>query len=68
VIEEEFIFFKGVKIEEIFGREKDSLLRIKGWHVDISSFVKVGVLEGRMIDIHYTRVEGGGENGGLPIF
>jgi hypothetical protein len=44
VIKEEFILFKGVNIEEIFGREEDFLLRIKGDHLYTSSFVKVEVL------------------------
>jgi hypothetical protein len=33
VTEEEFILFKRVKIEEIFGREEDFLLRIEGSHI-----------------------------------
>lgn len=40
MIEKEFIFFKGVNVKEIFSREKDSLLRIEGCHIYISSFVK----------------------------
>ena len=42
-IEKEFILFKGVNVEEIFGREKDFLLRIKGCHTYTSSFVKVEI-------------------------